>query len=146
MRFLIAASILLTTVACSSKGEFDLRVLDSDENYMSDLAIQLDAADIAFRARRDGSIAYRSRDEQAVKSIEQKLKKDSTPGTYAKFESEEPAKQLIMLLDAGKMPYRVEGKPDGDWIRWQPRTDEEARKIIVRALQNSIAARAAAKK
>ena len=118
----------------------------SDENYVSELAGELDAAGVDFRALRDGSIAYRSRDEHAFRSIEERVKKDIAAGTYAKFESEEQKKQFIVLLDAGNKRYRVERKPDGEWIRWYPSSAEEAREMTARALENSIAGRAATKK
>lgn len=73
----MAAAIILATVACSDAGEFDRRVSSPDENYVSDLARELDAAGVDFRALRDGSIAYRSRDEHMVRSIEERLKKDA---------------------------------------------------------------------
>ena len=73
----IAVSIILVTVACSGAGEFDRRVSSPDENYVSDLARELDAAGVDFRALRDGSIAYRSGDEQKIRSIEQRMKKDA---------------------------------------------------------------------
>ena len=47
-----------------------------DENFVSELAGELDAAGVAFRARRDGSIAYRSRDEQAFRAVEERVKKN----------------------------------------------------------------------
>ena len=77
MRLLIAASIILVTVACSGAGEFDRRVSSTDENYVMELARELDAAGVDFRALRDGSIAYRSRDEQKIRSIEERLQKDA---------------------------------------------------------------------
>ena len=76
MRLLIVASIMLMTVACSDKGEFDRRISSPDENYVSEVAGALDAAGVDFRAARDGSIAYRSRDEHTVRSIEERVKKD----------------------------------------------------------------------
>jgi hypothetical protein len=146
MRLLIVASIILVTVACSGAGEFDRRMSSTDDNYMSELAGELDAAGVEFRARRDGSIAYRSRDEHTFRSIEERLKKDIAAGTYAKFESEEQKKQFIALLDASHKRYRVERKPDREWIRWYPSSDEEAREMTARALENWIAVRAAAKR
>ena len=65
------------TVACSDAGEFDRRVSSPDENYVSELARGLDAAGVDFRALRDGSVAYRSRDEHRVRSIEERLKKQA---------------------------------------------------------------------
>jgi len=76
MRLLAAASIVLMTVACSSAGEFDQTVSNPDDNYMSDLARELDAARFDFRVLRDGSIAYRSRDAHTFRAIEERLKKD----------------------------------------------------------------------
>ena len=76
VRLFILASVILMAVACSDMGEFDRRVSSPDENYVSELARQLDAAGIDFRAPRDGSIAYRSRDEHRVRSIEERLKED----------------------------------------------------------------------
>ena len=75
VRLLIVASIILLTVACSDAGEFDRRASSPDENYVSELARELDAAGVEFRALRDGSIAYRSRDEHMFRSIEERLKK-----------------------------------------------------------------------
>ena len=75
MRLLIVASIILVTTACSGAGEFDRRVTSTDDNYMSELARELDAAGVDFRAARDGSIAYRSRDESIFRSIEERVKK-----------------------------------------------------------------------
>jgi hypothetical protein len=73
---LLALIIILGTIACSGAGEFDRRISSSDENYVSEVAGALDAAGVDFRALRDGSIAYRSRDEHKVASIEEQLKKD----------------------------------------------------------------------
>ena len=84
MRFLLVASIILGTVACSGAGEFDRRVSSSEDTYVSDVAGALDAAGVDFRALRDGSIAYRRRDEQKVASIEERLKKDIAAGASAK--------------------------------------------------------------
>jgi hypothetical protein len=84
MRILLVTSIILGTVACSGAGEFDRRVSSSEENYMSEVAGALDAAGVDFRALRDGSIAYRSRDEQKVASIEERLKKDIAARAAAK--------------------------------------------------------------
>ena len=75
MRLLIVALIMLATTACSDQGEFDRRVNSPDDNYMSDLARGLDAAGVDFRVARDGSIAYRSRDEDKFKAIEARVKK-----------------------------------------------------------------------
>jgi len=146
MRLLMVASILLVTVACSGAGEFDRRTSSADENYVSELAGALDAAGVDFRAPRDGSIAYRSRDEDTLRSIEERLKKDIAAGTYVKLESEEHKKQFISLLNAGRKRYRVERRPDGEWIRWYPSSDEEAREVTVRALGSSSAVRATAKR
>ena len=74
MRLLLVASIILGTVACSGAGDFDRRISSPDENYVSEVAGALDAAGIDFRALRDGSIAYSSRDEHKVASIEERLK------------------------------------------------------------------------
>ena len=84
MRFLIAASIILMTVACSGAGDFDRSMSNADENYMSDVARELDAAGVDFRVRRDGSIAYRSRDEHTFRSIEERLKKEAAARAAAK--------------------------------------------------------------
>ena len=73
----MGAAIILMTVACSDAGEFDRRISSPDENYVSDLARELDAAGVDFRGLRDGSIAYRSRDEHMFRSIEERLKKDA---------------------------------------------------------------------
>ena len=74
MRLLLVASIILVTVACSGAGEFDRRMSSPDENYVSELAGELDRAGVEFRALRDGSIAYRSRDEDAFKAVEERVK------------------------------------------------------------------------
>jgi len=84
MRLLVAASIIVMTVACSSAGEFDRTVSHSDENYMSDLARELDAAGVDFRVLRDGAIAYRSSDEHTFRSIEERLKKQPAAPAAAK--------------------------------------------------------------
>ena len=55
-----------------------------DESYVSELAGRLDAAGVDFRALRDGSIAYRSRDEHTFRSIEERLKKDIAARAPAK--------------------------------------------------------------
>ena len=146
MRLLIVASILLVTVACSGGGEFDRRTRSADENYVSELAGELDAAGVDFRAPRDGTIAYRSRDEDTLKSVEERLKKDIAAATYVKVESEEHKKQFIALLDAGRKRYRVERRPDGEWMRWYPSSEEEARELTARALESSGAVPAAAQR
>ena len=84
MRLLIVASIILVTVACSDKGEFDRRISSPDESYISELAGGLDAAGVDFRALRDGSIAYRSRDEDKVRAIDERVKKKIAAGAAAK--------------------------------------------------------------
>jgi outer membrane biogenesis lipoprotein LolB len=84
MRFLVAASVVLALAACSGGGEFDRVVSNPDDNYIFELAAQLDAAGIEFRARRDGSIAYRSRDEEAFKAVEERVKKIVAAGAQAK--------------------------------------------------------------
>ena len=84
MRLLLAASIILGTVACSGAAEFDRRISSSDDNYVSEVAGALDAAGVDFRALRDGSIAYRSRDEHKVASIEERVKKDIAARASAK--------------------------------------------------------------
>ena len=84
MRLLLVASIILGCVACSGAEEFDRRISSCDENYVSDVAGALDAAGVDFRALRDGSIAYRSRDEREVASIEERLKKDIAARASAK--------------------------------------------------------------
>lgn len=86
MRLLLVASLILWTVACSDAGEFDRRVTSPDEYYVSDVARALDAAGVDFRALRDGSIAYRSRDEQKVASIEARLKKENAARASPKKE------------------------------------------------------------
>lgn len=84
MRLLLVALIILGTVACSGAGEFDRRISSPDESYVSDVAAALDAAGVDFRARRDGSLAYRSRDEHTVASIEERLKKEMAARASAK--------------------------------------------------------------
>jgi hypothetical protein len=84
MRFLLLASIILGTVACSGAEEFDRRISSPDDNYVTEVAGALDAAGVDFRALRDGSIAYRSRDEHKVASIEERLKKDIAARASAK--------------------------------------------------------------
>ena len=81
---LLILAIMAVTVACSGGGDFDLRVSSSDENYMSELAGQLDAAGVDFRVRRDGAIAYRSRDEEKVKAIDERVKKKIAESAAAK--------------------------------------------------------------
>ena len=73
----IVAAIILVTGAGSDASEFDRRMSSPDENYVSDVARELDAAGVDFRALRDGSLAYRSRDEHIFRSIEERLKKDT---------------------------------------------------------------------
>ena len=78
MRLLILTVMAVTvacSVACSGGGEFELRVTSADENYMSELARELDAAGVDFRVGRDGSIAYRRRDEDKVRAIDERVKK-----------------------------------------------------------------------
>ena len=77
MRLATVAVMIVVTSACSDAGEFDRRLSHPDEYYVSDVARELDAAGIDFRAKRDGSIAYRGRDEDAVRRIEERLKKDA---------------------------------------------------------------------
>ena len=84
MRLLVVASIILATVACSDPAEFDRQLSSPDEYYVSEVAVALDAAGVDFRAKRDGSIAYRSRDEQTVRSIEERVKKDIATKKRAK--------------------------------------------------------------
>lgn len=84
MRLLLLASIIVGTVACSGAGEFDRRISSPDDNYVSEVAGALDAAGVDFRALRDGSLAYRSRDEHKVASIEEQLKKDIAARASAK--------------------------------------------------------------
>jgi hypothetical protein len=84
MRLLLIAAVILGTVACSDAREFDRRINSPDEHYVSDLARELDAAGVDFRALRDGSIAYRSRDEDKFRSIEERLKKDAAARAGAK--------------------------------------------------------------
>jgi hypothetical protein len=131
----MVAAIILVMGACSRAAEFDRRMNNPDEYYVSEVAVELDAAGIDFRAGRDGSIAYRSRDEQLFKAIEERVKKDIAAGTYAKFESKEHKQRFIALLDAGHKRYRIEQKPDGEWVRWYPSSDAEAREITARALE-----------
>ena len=76
LRLLIVASIMLVAVACSRPEEFDRRVNSADDNYMSDLARALDSAGVDFRAQRDGSITYRSRDEDKFRAIDERVKRD----------------------------------------------------------------------
>ena len=76
VRRLLAIAIIVGTAACSGSEPFDRRVSSPDEYYVSELAGRLDAAGVDFRALRDGSIAYRTRDEQRFRSIEEQLKKD----------------------------------------------------------------------
>ena len=83
MRFLILA-IIAVMVACSGGGDFELRVTSSDENYMSELAGQLDAAGVDFRVGRDGAIAYRRVDEDKVRAIDEQVKKKIAAGAAAK--------------------------------------------------------------
>ena len=84
MRLLLVPSMILATVACSGAEGFDRRITSSDEIYVSEVARALDAAGVDFRALRDGSIAYRSRDEHKVASIEERLKKDIAARAAAK--------------------------------------------------------------
>ena len=84
MRFLLMPLIILATVACSGAGEFDRRISSPDENYVSEVAGALDAAGIDFRALRDGSLAYRSRDDDTVAFIEERVKKDMAARESAK--------------------------------------------------------------
>ena len=79
VRLAAVFALIIVTGACSDAGEFDRNLSHPDEYYVSDVARELDAADIDFRARRDGSIAYRSRDEDAVRRIEERLKAGRTP-------------------------------------------------------------------
>ena len=74
-RITITASLVLLMAGCSGNADFDRRINSADENYMSELAGQLDAAGIDFRVGRDGSITYRSRDEKSVTSIDERVKK-----------------------------------------------------------------------
>ena len=83
MRLLAAASIVLATLSCSGGGDFDRRVSSPDEKYVSELAVALDAAGVEFRAARDGSIVYRSSDEEKVKSIDERVKKAMAAGTQS---------------------------------------------------------------
>jgi hypothetical protein len=76
VRILILASILALTAACSGGGDFDRKVNSADEHYMSRLAAGLDAAGVDFRVARDGSIAYRSGDENQFRAIDERVKKD----------------------------------------------------------------------
>ena len=83
-RLLLVASIILAIVACSDVGEFERRISSPDEIYVSEVAVALDAAGVDFRALRDGSIAYRARDENKVASIEQRVKNDIAARASAK--------------------------------------------------------------
>ena len=80
----MVASVMLVMAACSRSGEFDRVVSSPDEKYVSELAVELDAAGIEFRARRDGAIAYRSRDDDAFRAIDARVKKGIATGTHAK--------------------------------------------------------------
>lgn len=75
---------MLALAACSGAGEFDRIVSSPDDVYISGLAAELDAARIDFRARRDGSIAYRSRDDDAFRKIDERVRKNMAAGLYAK--------------------------------------------------------------
>jgi hypothetical protein len=84
MRLLVIAPVMLMMIACSSADEFDRVVSSPDETYVSELAVELDATGIEFRARRDGSIAYRSRDEDAFRQVDERVKKAIAAGADAK--------------------------------------------------------------
>ena len=56
----------------------------ADENYMSELAGQLDAAGVDFRVGRDGAIHIAERDGDTVRAIDERVKKKIAAGAAAK--------------------------------------------------------------
>ena len=132
-------TILLSGCIGSSSPELGMR--SSDSEFMHQFVTELRAAQVQFRTDVDGMIRYHARDKDLVNAIAERVRKEMSTGTSLKFEQDEQKRHFLAELDAAKKKYRIETRPDGEWIRWYPDNEIESQELPARALEKWVAAR-----
>ena len=129
MRWLATLSITLLLVACTSEDVQGFR--SSDKQYMEELVFLLQKAGVPYQEYQDGSIRYKSTDEDAVRKIRERI----TNAVSVRYEEEEAREYLKSLLSEGNREFREELKDGQVWIRWYPETEGQEKEIEMKVVQ-----------
>lgn len=120
---LFATALLLMLAACHLSEGNELGFRTSDPGRMAQIKQALSTRGIPFREDNSGTIIYDKQYKETFQAIVAEL--DSALA----MRFEDPAHNALalkVLADMG-IPGRIEKRPDGEWVAWNPRTAQEGR-------------------
>jgi len=127
--------ILLVSLTSCSSPEFDNGICSSEKIYMHFLVSHLEKSGIKYSDEKNGCIKYRSSDEKQVEEIDKQLKNMLSHYVSGKYKERKVRKYIKILLRSKNMEFYEETRPDGIWISWFPKNEEQRKRIQMQVVQ-----------
>lgn len=147
VRVFLILCLLGGLLACTPMESMEEGFHTTDREYMNQLALAMQTADIQFRLDDQGFIRYSQGDSAEVEKIMEQLDRRPRGGTAVNFQDSEANTYFRSLLDSLGFEYLVEVRNDGEWTRWHPENEAQAKELHRKVVEWQFAkARALAKK
>lgn len=127
--------ISISILGCPVRDEPINGIKDPRADYMKELASRLDANNIKYTIGKDGMLKYYDRDIVKVQQIRGEVDNALNKGEVIRWSRPEELDLFIRVLDALNREYRMEHRDNGQWIRWYPENNAEARELPERVLR-----------
>lgn len=131
-RFVVLLVAAITACSSSEEGGFK----SSDPQRMKELQSSLAKAGIPFHVDAKGFIIFDKKHSQLVERIDEELQQKTSTSVSTKYEEAETTEYLKSVLTAMGIPYTVESKPDGQWVRWSPSNEAQEQEVQNRVSQH----------
>lgn len=100
-----------------------------DGEYGAELHNALIAARIPFQRNDQGFVSYDKKYDIQVDAIRKEIDRKLYTGVSRRIQDAAARECFKSLLSARRLEYRVQGRPDGEWLRWYPRDSLQEREV-----------------
>jgi hypothetical protein len=135
------AAALIGAFGCTAENEPENGFLDSRPEFMEEVALRLEAADIPFRTDAEGYVRYGPRHEPQVRRIRQQIESDMSGGIAWKIDEAASREYLATLLASMGRRSWVQPREDGVWVLWHPRSEQEKLEVQMKLVKHAFALR-----